>query len=374
MCLTERVRTPNELHTDYQSSPVRGVVAGGILAIAALGVACASDLPEPDGDSSRGADASAVTDRLDSGRAASPDAAARDGARPAPGADASAGVDAPRGILDAGRDSAPASSSGCTGGTLAAGRSTLTLQIDGLERTATVFAPTFKTPAQPLPLVLDFHGLGEGALLHELFSEWDDRVEQEQFIVVMPQGIGNSWNVGPCCTESRDVDDVKFARALVAKVGQDSCVDTTRVYATGYSNGGGMTLTLACRAADLFAAFGPAAFDLLEGVPCEPARPVPIFIHRGSDDGIVPYAGGPSTPPTLGYTLPMITFMGAVKTFETWQRLDGCTAAPTAEGECQVVRGCGQATTVALCTRPGGGHDINDPDEIWPQISPFRLP
>ena len=42
-----------------------------------------------------------------------------------------------------------------------------------------------------------------------------------------------------------------------------ACVDPKRVYAAGFSMGGGMAHYLACHAADVFAAVAPSAFDLL---------------------------------------------------------------------------------------------------------------
>ena len=59
-----------------------------------------------------------------------------------------------------------------------------------------------------------------------------------------------------------NVDDVAFARALVAQVSTTACIDPKRVYATGFSMGGGMAHYLACHAADVFAAVAPASFDL----------------------------------------------------------------------------------------------------------------
>jgi poly(3-hydroxybutyrate) depolymerase len=69
---------------------------------------------------------------------------------------------------------------------------------------------------------------------------------------------------------AKNIDDVAFARALVAKLQTQACIDPKRIYAVGYSLGGGMSIKLACDAADLFAAVAPAAFDLMieEQWPC----------------------------------------------------------------------------------------------------------
>ena len=80
------------------------------------------------------------------------------------------------------------------------------------------------------------------------------------------------------------------------QVSATACIDPKRVYAVGFSMGGGMAHYLACQAADVFAAVAPSSFDLLqENVgDCHPARPITVISFRGSATMLVPYAGGPS--------------------------------------------------------------------------------
>lgn len=77
------------------------------------------------------------------------------------------------------------------------------------------------------------------------------------------------------------------------------CIDTTRIYAAGFSNGGGFVGTLACSAehGKHFAAFGAVegAFytDATPDANCQPARtPLPILEVHSSRDGLVYYQGG----------------------------------------------------------------------------------
>jgi polyhydroxybutyrate depolymerase len=270
---------------------------------------------------------------------------------------------------DAGPQTCPSSAR------LAPGTTAVEIMVGGQPRSFSVYVPRTYTGATAVPLVVDFHGVHEGALLHELLtSEWDDRVDQEGYVLAMPQGLDNAWNVGPCCTESRAVDDVAFARALVDHLRAAACIDEKRIYASGYSNGGGMSFKLGCDAADLFAAIAPAAFDLLEEMDCKPSRPLSVFIFRGTDDPIVPYAGGASTPPTL-YTLPEIHFLGASKTFARWAELDGCTDSPADSGPgCKSYSACRAGVKVTLCTTQGGGHDPIVVDTAWPMLKAFSEP
>ena len=65
----------------------------------------------------------------------------------------------------------------------------------------------------------------------------------------LPGPSGNAWNIGPCCVAT--VDDVAFIKALVGQLRATTCIDPKRVYATGFSMGGGMAHYLACHAADV---------------------------------------------------------------------------------------------------------------------------
>lgn len=311
---------------------------------------------------------------LDAAPPALLDASAGDATPNAP-ADAAITPPGPDASNDAAQPSPDAGPELCPNATpLAPGRSAREVMVGGQARSFTLFVPRTYTGSAAVPLIVDFHGLHLGADLYELFSEWDDHVDQEGYLLAMPQGVDNAWNVGPCCTESRAVDDVAFARAIVDQLRAAACVDEQRVYATGYSNGGGMSYKLACEAADVFAAIAPAAFDLLEEMDCKPARPLSVFIFRGTNDDIVPYAGGASTPPTL-YTLPEIHFLGAQKTFERWGQLDGCTDAPAdSGGGCKTYSACSAGVKVTLCTAQGGGHDPVPFAAAWPMLKAFSKP
>ena len=150
-----------------------------------------------------------------------------------------------------------------------------------------------------MPLVTDWHPILTDNVFEKGNSGYQAKSETEGFLVVWPNGIDNAWNVGPCCTTSRDVDDVGFARAMIAQIEQSACIDPKRVYAVGYSMGGGMSYKLACDAADIIAAVAPSAFELMEDNEwhCEPSRPITVIAFNGTADFIVPYAGGASARP-----------------------------------------------------------------------------
>ena len=255
------------------------------------------------------------------------------------------------------------------------GETNRTLRLGQQTRTYLLHVPKTYTGAEPVPLVIDWHGLLLSGSLQRDLSGYAELSEKEGFIVAYPDGIDAAWNVGPCCTTSRDVDDVAFARALVAEIETLACIAPKRVYSVGYSMGGGMSLLLACRAADLFAAVAPAAFDLLtpDEEPCEPSRPITVIAFRGKDDPIVPYAGGASTPPN---GLPVtIHFLGAEATFDFWKTANGCTGSPTTDNGCQTYANCAGGVQTTLCTTEGmGGHIPGDPEVGWATLERYQLP
>jgi polyhydroxybutyrate depolymerase len=152
--------------------------------------------------------------------------------------------------------------------------------------------------------------------------------DQQHFIAVYPQGLNERFTNIPFWADIGQIDyginDVLFVSDLLDYLQRTFCVDAHRIYATGFSNGGGMTTLLACRLAGRIAAFAPMSGDHF-AMPggCHPGRPVPILYTHGSADPLVPYNGIPPdkrpdwpVPPVLEY-------------LQTWAARDGCSSGPT---------------------------------------------
>jgi len=268
-----------------------------------------------------------------------------------------------------------AESVSCPSPALAAGDTTVTLQVGTLSRTFVLHVPAAYDGKAPAPLVLDFHGIGSSGASEASLSPYPAMTDPEGVLMAFPDGfkgpVGTAWNVGPCCVA--DVDDVAFARAVVAYVQKVGCVDRARVYAVGVLTGGGMAHYLACRAADVFAAVAPAAFDLLQDNvnSCAPSRPITVVNFRGTADPRVPYAGGASSlVPGMG-----ITFLGAQASFAKWAQIDGCTGSPSKEDSngCSTYASCQGGVEVVLCTKDGGRDDPGDATLGWPVLKRHHL-
>jgi polyhydroxybutyrate depolymerase len=232
---------------------------------------------------------------------------------------------------------------------------TFSLRHDGRRRTFKVHVPAGYTGTEPVPLVFGIHGLAQGAIMFGVRgSDLEAKSDEEGFIAVFPNGTGNSWDAGSCCG-SGDSDDVGFFRALIAHVrdGLGLCVDRTRVYATGLSNGGFMSYRLGCEASDVFAAVAPVAGSLMiDAAECEAARtrPVPLLHLHGNDDSIVAYDG------SSGFS--------AVQSVADWASMNGCSATSVPASQpisrldtsCVTYPNCDEGAEVTLCTVEGGGH------------------
>ena len=276
----------------------------------------------------------------------------------------------------AGSGSAGGPSVTCPTTALKAGNSDKTLMVGGSSRSYTLHVPSAYNGSKPVPLVLDFHGLGGNGKDESTSSPYPAQTDADGVIMAFPTGLsgpgGNAWNVGPCCV--KNTDDVAFAKALVSEIEKTACIDTKRVYAVGFSMGGGMSHYLACHAADVFAAVAPAAFDLLkENVDdCEPPRPISEITFRSTGDNVVSYSGGAS----MAVQGMPITFLGAKGTFQKWAEINQCTGAASAEDAngCATYAGCPAGIEVTLCTKQGGTHEPGNAKVGWPALKKHTLP
>lgn len=259
----------------------------------------------------------------------------------------------------------------CAASTLAVGDNEREIAVGDTTRNYVVYVPENLADQTPVPLVLDFHTLGGDPSGEAMSSGYRELADQEGFIVAFPEGIEGAWNIGPCCTTSRDVDDVAFARALVEQIEGEACIDSERVYAAGVAMGGGMAYELGCSAADVFAGIAASSFDLLAEAdqPCDPSEPVAVISFRGTSDVLVPYEGGAEPAPNLpGVTM---NFMGAVGTFERWAELNRCSGAPSAEDAngCSTYSECADGVSVTLCTIEGGMTDWGSAETAWATLT-----
>lgn len=253
-----------------------------------------------------------------------------------------------------------ATSTGCAQ-PAAPGTTTRSIQFGSTARRYRLAVPS---GAGPFGLVLNFHGYGSDAVEQAAYSQLEQQGPADGFVVATPQGTGGTpfWNILPNLASP---DDVAYTGQLIDHLEQTLCVDPTRVYATGISNGAGLSTLLGCRLAGRLAAIAPVSGINLVAA-CPSGTPLSVMAFHGTRDPVVPYNGGPLSR-QLG-SLPTTPVPAAVA---SWARRDHCQTKPTTTHVGSEVTetnypGCTAGTQVILYSILGGGH-------TWPG-SPFTVP
>lgn len=216
------------------------------------------------------------------------------------------------------------------------------------------------TLADPVPVIVMLHGGGGSAdrMVEEMRLQ--DEARANGFLIVWPDSSDGNWRDGRPGFET-DLD-VVFLRDVVAWLAENANADASRVYFTGFSNGGAMTHRMACEAADLVAGAAPVssapAHEL--AASCAPSRPVPMLITQGT---LPPISGGAGQEDTD-------------RTVERWSAINACgPAASSALPDVDPADGTTTTRHVYPCTGAalewyeieGGGH-------TWPGNEPSSSP
>jgi polyhydroxybutyrate depolymerase len=228
------------------------------------------------------------------------------------------------------------------------------MPFGGAARDFILYVPAIYQGNSGVPVVFDFHGYGSSAAQQIVYGDYRPLADREGFLVVAPDGQGEGsrrhFNLG---NEAGLADDVAFTLAILDQLEGELCIDASRVFSTGMSDGGAMTSILACRASDRFAAFGPVAVVIY--VPqCDAARSVAIAAFMGTADPIVPFGGGPV------HCCDHSVVPAASASMAGWASHNGCKTAADTKVSSQVVirqwKGCKPGADVRFYMIQGGGH------------------
>jgi polyhydroxybutyrate depolymerase len=166
--------------------------------------------------------------------------------------------------------------------------------IDGVEREALVYLPSSISKTKP-PVILAFHG--HGGNMHFAARGMAFQNAWPEAIVVYPQGLPTAGIVmdregkkpGWQREAGQENDrDLKFVDAILKTLREKYSIDDSRIYATGFSNGGLFTYLLLSQRANVFAAYAPGGAVLLPQVPL--AQPRPVFHYGGKADRLAKFA------------------------------------------------------------------------------------
>jgi polyhydroxybutyrate depolymerase len=256
------------------------------------------------------------------------------------------------------------------------------LEVGGLMRSYRTYAPKGLPPGAPLVLVM--HGSGEGpqGIRKGTGYAFERLADLHGFAVAYPKSYGSDWNdcsvVGDKELDGVRADDAAYLAALVDKLVGELRVDPSRVFATGVSSGGAMALRLALEQPSRYRAVAAVVANIPapQNFQCKPAsQATSVMVMNGTEDPLVPYAGGEINLLGLFYKGgPIISSRASARYLADWAHLAG---APMTS-EKTVVEGVrveqnrwsrgGAKIEVELVTIHGGGHGLPQPYARRPRL------
>lgn len=215
-----------------------------------------------------------------------------------------------------------------------------------------VVLPPQPAPGQRYGAIVFFHGYQQSAAEIVSDAELTAVARRLGVALIAPDGIGMSWSFPGSPAHNRD--EFVFVGQVLDDVTHRFPVDPARIMASGFSQGGSMVWSLACRMPTRFAAFAPVAGAFWEPLPESCAGPRPPLIHvHGTTDTTVPLAGR--------------ALRNGIRQGDVFRSLailapGGCTAswAQAAHGEqpealtCRIAENCGGPARLELCLHAGG--------------------
>lgn len=208
--------------------------------------------------------------------------------------------------------------------------------------------PASFDPRKRVPLIIGLHPSGGTGLTFDRDTGLSAAATAKGFAVMFPDGAvqipgasgatGHYWNIpgvpliGGDAVPNGTRDDVRFISDTIDHVVKNNCVDSRRIYVTGFSGGARMSSMVACRLADRVAAVAPVGglragraagpgFAEPDAEDCRPPGPIPVLAVHGTDDSTNPFPGGGGV--RWGYSVE--------RAAARWASLDRCAAAPATE-------------------------------------------
>ncbi len=170
-----------------------------------------------------------------------------------------------------------------------------TISHDGEDRAYELYVPDSYDGTSAVPMLFNFHGFGGNANEYMDYADMRTLAESETFILVYPQGTclnGSShWNPSlPGDDNKSEADDLGFIETLINELTSAYSIDTTRIYACGYSNGGMFAYGLANYKSEMIAAVASVSGTCLD-FNSPTSHPMPVLHLHGTSDGVIPYDG-----------------------------------------------------------------------------------
>lgn len=285
------------------------------------------------------------------------------------GSKSTGGATAPGGASTGGSTSAggASNSTGCGNATLPAACNTsttgpCTLNVGGTDRQYFVVLPSNYAANTAYPIVFLWHGANTTAQMYISggpLAYYGVRTGFPNAIYVAAQGLPSTAGGTDYGWANTNGQDVNFTKAMIDSLESNFCVDKNRLFSTGFSYGGIMSLTLGCQMPDVFRAIGVMSGTMFGGTSSCVNKPIPAWFTHGDADPTLNISGGESARDAL------IKRNGCDTTnTQTAAMSDGITT-------CTIYNVCTSGDPVVWCPVPGETHQI--PNFAGAEIARFFM-
>lgn len=209
----------------------------------------------------------------------------------------------------------------------------------GATREFWVSVPATYNKSKAYPLIVGLHWSGGAATDVYNGNSWASGTPfyglkdlyGDTAIFVAPNGLDQGW----ANTNDRDIN---FIQAMVTQLQQGLCIDSSRVYATGFSFGGMMSNAIGCEMGGTFRAIASMSGSLWSGCATS-SKKVAAMLQHSEADAVVAYQYG-------------------VAARDEFVSRNQCSSTTVAEGTngCVEYQGCATGYPVVWCGYKDGGH------------------
>jgi polyhydroxybutyrate depolymerase len=346
---------------------------GRTLGMSLLLVACwGCSGTESTGNSNAGGNAS--NGGSPSGGAVSGGAAATGGSKSTGGVSTIGGSKSTGGATAAGGATGGSTSAGGASNSPGCGNTTLpaacntsttgpcTINVGGTDRQYFAVLPANYDANTAYPVVFLWHGASTTAQMYiggGFLAYYGIRTGFPNAIYVAAQGLPSTAGGTDYGWANTNGQDVNFTKAMIDSLESNYCVDKNRLFSTGFSYGGIMSLTLGCQMPDVFRAIGVMSGAMFGGTSSCVKKPIPAWFTHGDADPTLNISGGQSARDAL------IQRNGCDTTnTQTAAMSDGITT-------CTIYNVCTSGDPVVWCPVPGETHQI--PSFAGSEIAKFFL-
>lgn len=243
---------------------------------------------------------------------------------------------------------------------LASGTFTINVTTNGTaqQRSYILDVPTNYDTNHPYRLIFTLHWLGGSAkdVVNQGYYGLKS-LANNSAIFVSPDGLnGTAAGITGQGWYNTNGEDMDFIKAMLAYFNANLCIDQERIFSTGFSYGGMMSIAIGCEMADVFRAIAPMSGNA-QGSGCKQPNQDPIA-----------YWGAHGDQDTF------VTTDSGAQARDIFVKRNGCssTTTPGSPSECVNYTGCKDGYPVIWCEF-SGSHQIwsGSPQPLWAFLSQF---